>query len=632
MLSSAVVTLGPLCRIEGQLPAHAIHMAKQAGAFQHGGEVMCRRRDWERVQSALKAAGVQVRVDGSGPVGQAVLGLGTNGTGYVEGVLPRRLEKTWLGRLQGRKYANISPFALRDVHEALLTDKVQVTVQPEYRKLAFKVDDMAAGVIAALTTADDELPDVKLKDGALRPYQRRAIAIADALDGRMYLADEPGVGKTLPAIAYALHRECKRILVICPGSLKGQWRDEIEQRAWGDVFIARGQRDERVPASTRWLIINPELLTHRFDQLSLYNAQYVIRDEAHSDKNQKEGSRVDALTKLACQAPYYWPLTGTPIDDKPIDAWVQFHAVRPNWWGARYEFGLVHCHPEKNWWASNKAGRDIFDFTGVTQSTKPVLRERLQMVMLRRTIDAVGLQMPRQTRTQMRVDLSADARKQYDAVTKEYRDLVREASKGKSKEEAKIALDKLRPQRAKLALQMRRVSSMGRIDETVEVVISRVEAGERIIIFGFFRETVEALRDALKKQKVKVDLIYGGDQARREDVIKDFKDGKLDVLVSSIEVGGVGLNLQHVCRTTIAHELSYKPIHITQSEARVYRSGQEKPVQHIYMMGEGTMDERVLGILFKKMGAAKDFLEGDRDVDEEEMLREIEASFFHKDQ
>ncbi len=630
-LSSAVVTIGPLCRIEGQLPSHAVRMATNSGAFQHGGELMCRRRDWDRVSGALRAAGVIIRTDEGGSPGRATLSLGSGSTGRVEGVLPRRIERTWLGRVQGRSLANITPYSLQEVRDALLEEKVAVEVKPDYRSMAVRMDDLSVDVMDSLSTPDEDLPDVKLLTGALRPYQRRALAYGDACQGRFYLCDEAGVGKTMSAIAYALHRGVQRVLIICPGSIKGQWRDEIKTYAGGEVFIAQGRRPERIPASTKWLITNQDILKDRYDDFALYNADLVIRDEAHTDKK-PEADRVKALMALAGKARFYIPLTGTPVDNLPIDAWVQLHILQPNWWGSRYEFGLVFCGPVKNWSASKKAGRDIFDFKGVTQATKPVLQERLRHVMLRRLIRDVGLQMPEQTRTRVRVELDRGAREGYDTVLAEYRTLLREARANVHTErEVEAQLEKLRPQRAKLAMRMRRASSMGRIPDTVEMVQRLVEAGERVVVFGFYRETLEALRDAMKAVKLKADLIYGGDQARREDVIQAFKDGKLDVLVSSIQVGGVGLNFQHVSRTTISHELSFKPIDIPQSEARVFRSGQTKAVQHHYVLGEDTMDERVLNILFKKMAATDAFVNGDEMGTEDEILRELESSFFTKE-
>lgn len=620
-LSSAYVTLGPLCRIEGVLPPHAVRMAQDAGAFEHGGEVMCRRKDWGRVEAALKAAGVLVRVDGSGPAAKAALGLGAHGTGRIEGVLPRRVPKTWLGRVQGRALANITPYALQDAHEALLADKVQVDVSPDCRKAMAAMDDRSSDVVNALMMPDEDLPDVRLLTGALRPYQRRVLAFGDACRGRFYIADEAGIGKTLSAIGYALHRKCERVLVVCPGSVKGQWRDEIEKYAGGEVFVAEGRRSQRIPILTKWLITNPDILMDRYDDFALqFRPDYVIRDEAHTDKS-PDAQRVKALRSLALQAPFYTPLTGTPVENVPIDAWVQLDMVQPNWWGDRYGFGLAFCEPEKNYWASKQAGRAVFTFKGVTEENRPTLQERMRHVMLRRSLVEVGLQMPSQTRTMVRMRLSSTAQKAYHDVVKEYQALVA----GASKEE----LERMRPKRAALAMRMRRVSSMARVPDTTELARSYVDAGDHPIVFAYYQETLNALAKALRKERLKVGLVHGDVTGQeREKTFADFKEGRLDVLVASIAVGGVGLNFQHASRVTVTHELSFRPIDVPQSEARVFRSGQERPVQHVYVLGEGTMDERVLDVLFKKMAATKAFLDGGQDDTEDEILRGIEESFF----
>jgi SNF2 family DNA or RNA helicase len=622
-LSAAYVTPGPLYRIEGTLPPHAINMAKRAGAFEHGGHVLCKRDDWDRVEGALKAAGVILRMDGTSP-GKASLSLGNGGTGRIEGVLPRTIPKTWLGRLQGRALANITPYALQEAYQALRDDNVEVAVTPDYRKASSAMDDMAIDIMEALSLPDGDLPDVKLRTGALRLYQRRAMAFGQACRGRFYVADGAGVGKTLSAVGFALLRGCQRVLVVCPGSVKGQWRDEIEKFAGGEVFIAQGRRQERIPASTKWLITNPDILADRYDDFGLFRPDLIIRDEGHKDKS-PDAQRTKALRNLAHKAQFYIVLTGTPIENKPIDAWVQLDILQPNWWGARYDFGLAFCEPERNHWASTKASFNVFDFKGVTEENRPILQERLRCVMIRRTTDdpGVNLELPEQTRTMVRVDLGKEAMRDYQEVVREYKALVQSAKDEKE-------LEALRPKRAALAVKMRRVSAMGRIQDTVELVQTYTDSGDRVIVFGYYQETLEAIAKALKEEKLKVGLMHGGITGqRREDVIKAFKDGKTDVLVSSIAVGGVGLNFQHACRVTITHELSYTPIDIEQSEARVFRSGQTRAVEHKYVLGEGTMDERVLDLLFRKMAATKAFLDGGHQGDtEDEILREIESGFF----
>ncbi len=631
-LASAWVTPGPLYRIEGTLPSHARRMIQDAGAFEMESQWFCKQQVWPRVEASLRAAGVILTMDESQVKRTATVSLENGRTGRVEGALPRKVDKTWLGRIQGRALTRISPYAFHAVTESMQEDGIEILENPAVRGMKEWMDEQAADIMAALSAPAESLPDVKLKVDTLRDYQRRVLAYGDACHGRFCLWDEVGLGKTLSSLAYAVHSQSKRVLIVCPaGPVKGQWRDEIRKNLGGEAFIVTGERPKPIPADAAWVITNPELLPPRYEDLAAYDADLIILDEAHKHRS-PDGQRVKALRALALKSKRYIPLSGTPIENMPHNMWAQLDMCQPGFWGTHYDFGLAFCKPVRNHWASRAAGRDIFDFKGISQDTKPELLTRLRKVALRRTGEEVNLELPAQTRTILRMPLDAGARHAYKDVRSEYDAFIKDATKDATTEaEIMGILTAARWKRAQLALKLRKTASLGRVPQTVDYVEDLVQEGEKPILFGYYRDVLDALAEGLRKAKVKVSVIHGGITGdKRDSEVQAFKDGKTDVLVAQIEVGGTGLNLQHASRITVTHETSYIPIHLQQSEGRVYRSGQKRPVQHIYLLAEDTVEQRVLDILLVKMAAQKEVLDAEAtgEATETEILRAVEADFF----
>ncbi|WP_265593669.1 helicase-related protein [Verrucomicrobium sp. BvORR034] len=106
-----------------------------------------------------------------------------------------------------------------------------------------------AGLVEEIRKAPAKHPlrTTLLKTGLL-PYQLDGIAFA-AGKGRAVLADEMGLGKTIQGVGVAeflaRHADVRRVLVVCPASLKSQWKLEIERFCGRSVQIVSGKTSER---------------------------------------------------------------------------------------------------------------------------------------------------------------------------------------------------------------------------------------------------------------------------------------------------------------------------------------------------------------------------------------------------
>ena len=112
------------------------------------------------------------------------------------------------------------------------------------------------------------VPRVRLKQllkFELLPYQLDGIAFA-AGAGRAILADDMGLGKTIQGVGMAeiLAREAgiRKVLVICPASLKSQWRNEIHRFCDREVQLVIGGAAERA-GNTATTASSPSAITNK---------------------------------------------------------------------------------------------------------------------------------------------------------------------------------------------------------------------------------------------------------------------------------------------------------------------------------------------------------------------------------
>ena len=189
------------------------------------------------------------------------------------------------------------------------------------------------------------------------------------------LADEPGLGKTLQALAACAFHKFKRVGIVCPASVRSGWKQEINECG---LHLSNFHIDSYEAATADRFPAGP------------YDA--FILDEAHYLKN-AESQRTQAIfgneNGLARKAKFIWPMTGTPFLNRP-----------------REIYPVLKClHLE----ALKKTGYDTFDkfaqhfcgahWDGRTINTKGAshleeLRSLLSGFMTRRTIDQVMPELP----------------------------------------------------------------------------------------------------------------------------------------------------------------------------------------------------------------------------------------------
>jgi SWI/SNF-related matrix-associated actin-dependent regulator 1 of chromatin subfamily A len=414
------------------------------------------------------------------------------------------------------------------------------------------------------------------------PLEHQKEAIQKLLENKKFiLADDMGLGKTTSTIIGALESGSKKILVICPATLKINWKREIENYSDRPIFIAESKN---FSTEHDFVIANYDIIKNFHDPKNkeeslIINSKFdlVIVDEAHYIKN-ATAQRTKLINDLVKNTERLWLLTGTPMTSRPMD---YFNLL-----------SLVDSPVSKNWMAyairycagyQFKVGnRKVWNITGASNLEE--LRERTSGTILRRLKENV-LDLPDKIITPVYLKLKSKA---YEDVMGEYYDWY-----DKNPEESKS----LTVQFSKLT-KVRQIIAEEKIQQTIEIAENIIEQGKKVIIFCNFTDSLNKIVEHFGKTAVKLDGSMS--QHERQYSVDQFQENeKIKVFVGNIRAAGTGITLT-AGEAAIFNDLSFLPSDHAQAEDRSYRYGQKNNVLVYYPIFENTIEGIIYDILNNK--------------------------------
>lgn len=414
------------------------------------------------------------------------------------------------------------------------------------------------------------------------PLSHQKEAIQKLVENKKFiLADDMGLGKTTSTIIAALETGAKKILIICPATLKINWKREIENYSDRPVYIAEGKN---FSTEHDFVIINYDIIKNFHDakkkdesQINAANFDLVVVDEAHYIKN-AQAQRTKLINDIVKKVDRLWLLTGTPMTSRPID---YFNLL-----------SLIDSPVAKNWMAyvirycsgyQFKVGpRKVWNVMGASNLEE--LRDRTAGLTLRRLKENV-LDLPDKIITPIYLRLKS---KEYEEVMGEYYDWY-----DKNPEESKS----LTVQFTKLT-KVRQIIANEKIEQTIEIAESAIEQGKKVIVFCNFTESLNKICEHFGKSAVKVDGSM--DKPQRQLSVDRFQeDDKVRIFVGNIKAAGVGLTLTSA-EVVIVNDLSFVPGDMSQAEDRAFRIGQKKNVSVYYPIFENTIEGVIYDIVNEK--------------------------------
>ena len=414
------------------------------------------------------------------------------------------------------------------------------------------------------------------------PLEHQKIAI-EKLAGskRFILADDMGLGKTTATIIAALETGAKKILIICPASLKINWQREIENYTDRSVFISEGKK---FSLEHDFVIVNYDILKNFHDTkdkskslLNQGNFDLVILDEAHMVSN-AQAQRTKLINHYAKNIKIVWLLTGTPMTSRPMNYYNLLYLIESpvaqNWMA----YAIRYCQG----YQFTAGKRKVWNVTGASNLEE--LRDRTSKQILRRLKEDV-LDLPDKIITPVYLRLQS---KEYEELMGEYYDWY-----DKNPDES----SSLTVQFSKL-MKVRKVIANEKVKQTIEFAENIMDQGKKVIIFTNFTDTLQSIYQHFGKQAVYLDGSCSN-SVRQQAVDLFQNDDKVKVFVGNLKAAGVGLTLT-AAEVVIMNDLSFVPAEHAQAEDRAYRYGQKSNVLVYYPLFDNTIEGAIYDILNKK--------------------------------
>lgn len=415
-----------------------------------------------------------------------------------------------------------------------------------------------------------------------------------------------GLGKTAQAII-ACEITSKRVLVICPNTLKGHWETEISKWAPGSyVSVLRGNRKKKKETiegldGNGFLVANIE--TVRGDLINtLYAAQWdtIIVDEAHSIKNRRSKQTL-GVRRLAARAERVYLLTGTPIMNRVDELWSPLHVLYPKQYPSFWTFVRRHTVVYQN----------LYGWVVDGKPTRPEeLRAEIAPVFLRREKEEVFPDMPPKIYQKIWLDMEGEQ-------LRIYRDIERTAMAEIDDDTTVITAGIL----AQLTRLKQVAVSPGLIGGSPEGV--KIDAlmgilhgtSQKVLVFSQFAEAIKLVAERLETEGISYVIFIGETEEKdRDDIIRRFQTyPEKQVFLTTTQAGGAGITLT-AASLVVFLDKHWTPATNEQAVDRTRPHMQMRSVQIIELLVRNSVDELIEKVLTGKTSIIKAVINKKKEV------------------
>lgn len=443
-----------------------------------------------------------------------------------------------------------SPFHIKELLAAL--KPFGFDIDPKLKSLTKEAKPPAVPIRAAHTRN-------------LYPFQVDGVRAIAKAGGRIILADQMGLGKTVQSLSYAKARgeDVRRLLVVAPASVIYKWKNECARWLGDDWDAEVVDKGKGQMPKARALIMSYAIATARYHDIMAWSPDMIIADEAHAIKGNKS-ARTRAFKQYAATVPYLLFLTASPFLNRPQELWNMLHIIDPAVWNNEWNFLVRYCGMTRTPWG--------YEMKGATNQDE--LANRLQPVMVRRLKEDVLDQLPAMRREVMPVRINM---KEYQAARKQ------------------------RTQGNALAWlnELRQIVGRGKAPIAIEWAKDFLDGSdEKLVIYAHHHEVITQLELGLAEYGVSTITghVDNKERAARVEAFQTKEQPRVMVISSA---GGEGIDLYRAA-TLLFVEREWTPMAEEQVEGRLHRIGQSSPVVAYYLAAEKTMDEHLAKLVDEK--------------------------------
>lgn len=445
---------------------------------------------------------------------------------------------------------------------------------------------------------------------SLYPYQKEGIRFAFQA-GKAIIADEMGLGKTIQAIGAAelMKRNSliSSVLVVCPTSLKYQWKKEIEKFTNSTSIVIEGNhlaRKRLYESEEFYKIVSYNSINNDIRILKSLHTDLLIMDEVQRLKNwDTQISR----SARRIETEYSIVLSGTPLENKLEELYSVMQFVDQFCLGPYYKF---------------------IDKTVVTSQTGKVIGyknlnsigDKLKHVLIRRRKCDVSLELPARQDKTLFVPMTKEQRTLHDEYQYQVSILVQKWSRyrflsEKDRRRLLLFLNEMRMVCDSTYILDQKTRNDTKVEEVMNILKNVFESGnEKVVVFSQWERMTRLIATELDKLGVHYEYLHGGiPSSKRKNLIQGFTENPESRVFISTDAGSTGLNLQ-AASILINIDLPWNPAILEQRIARIYRIGQPRNIQVINMVASQTIEERMLTTLNFKTSLFEGILDNGADT------------------
>lgn len=449
-------------------------------------------------------------------------------------------------------------------------------------------------------------------------FQKEGIKFAIERKGRILLADEMGVGKTIQAICIAkVYDDSWPVLVLCPSSLKFNWRNEIMR--WTildkkDIQVVMKGNEVILNNKQKFCIISYDIASNdnKSQEIDKLNFQCILVDEAHALKNH-ETKRCKNLLPIIKKTKRLVLMSGTPILSRPVEIFTLISSIRPDLFNNFHSFAHRYCGPKETFHG--------LDFTGTSNLRE--LNFLLENFMIRRLKKDVLNELPDKFRQRIEVPVDEKLQNMIAALKNKntekfqhyYNQINEQMFSNKNNELNPEGEKEIDDSPISLYNKAYKITGLAKIDGINNYVNYLLEEDQKFLVFAHHTEILDKLEECVlnfkKKHKgfnyIRIDGKTPSN--KRQDLVDNFQqDDTYKVAILSITACSTGLTLTQASIVVFA-ELFFTPSIMIQAEDRVHRHGQKNSVQVKYLVGHKTLDDDIFEALNFKCGIVSETLD-----------------------
>jgi len=439
-------------------------------------------------------------------------------------------------------------------------------------------------------------------DKELWPFQKADIEYALRRKNTL-VGDQPGLGKTPVAICFANEIRAKRVLVVCPASIRLQWVKRIREWTtlrWPYAVHPILHSRNGVNPEAEWTVVSYDLCRTEaigkalargsYDLLILDEAHYLKETDAGRTRALFGGGRERLFDPIASRCEHILALTGTPLPNRPREAYTLSRALN---------FDAIDWLSEDNFKTRFNPSVMVERFDPQSGITKRYIDERTgrhSELQNRMRANFMTRHLKREVMGQLKMPV-------YDIIQLDETGPVKQALEA----ESLLHIDPEHLEGADAAILghisvVRRMMGVALAPQVADYVNMLIDGGEeKLVLFGWHIEVLDILEAKLRHQGI-VRIDGRTSSAAKERYVNEFiNNPRVQVCLGNMQSMGVGTDgLQQVSCHALIAEPDWVPGNNEQAFDRLDRGGQVRQVQGDIFVAPGSIAERVLASALRK--------------------------------